>query len=333
MAERPVVLVTRLEYEKARAVFEAASDVRCLPAPAAELELAQAVRDCGAVAVVIGVEAYPGNPLYEALPPGGVIARFGVGHDGVDKTKATARGVLVTNTPGVLSLSVAEHAIWLMGALARHIALNHAAIREGVWQPVLGCELRGRTLAVIGCGSIGRRVASIACRGLGMLVVGVDTASFSTEELFRQGIDRLAHTWEDAVGNADVVSLHLTSTPETLRFVDAGRIAAMKDGALLVNTARGAIVDEVALYDALAAGKLAGAALDVFATEPYVPAAPGKDLRTLPNVLMTAHMGSSTTQACTRMAERCLANIRASLARRYNQMDLLNPSALQSHRS
>ncbi len=323
-ASLPVVLVTEAEYAKGRAVFAGAAGLTCRPAPSEEAALAEAVRAAEAPAVIVGVDPYHGDALYDALPRGGVIARFGVGHDGVDKDKATQRGILVTNTPGVLTASVAEHTIWLMGALLRHVARADADLRAGSWRPVIGAEVHGKTLAVIGCGAIGRQVAAIAAHGFGMRVTGFDVPGLDADELAPWGIRRLTTDWAEAVANADVVSLHIASTPETRRFVNAQRLAAIRSGACLVNTARGAVVDEAALYDALASGRLAGAALDVFEAEPYRPAVPDKDLRTLPNVLLTPHIGSSTVEACTRMAERSLANVRAGLARRYGEMDVVN---------
>ncbi len=327
-AEIPPILVTETEYAKGRHVFEKASGLRCVPVGAAEDTLAAAVRRERAAAVVIGVEPYLGDTLYDALPRGGVIARFGVGHDGVDKQKATRRGLLVANTPGVLTASVAEHTIWLIGALVRHVSRGDAAVRAGEWRPLIGAELHGKTLAVIGCGAIGRQVAAIACHGFGMRVIGFDRPGLDLDEMQGWGISRLTDRWDDAVGEADVVSIHIAGTPETRRFVNAERIAKVRRGSFLVNTARGAVLDEAALYDALTSGRLAGAALDVFETEPYAPAAAGKDLRTLPNVVLTPHIGSSTFEACTRMAERSLANVRAGLAKRYDGMDVVNPEVV-----
>ncbi len=326
--ERPLVLVTQVEYGKARDVFAGAPDVRCEPVAASEAELSAAVKAGAAAFVIVGVEPYLGDSLYGALPRGGLIARFGVGHDGVDKAKATQRGILGTNTPGVLTISVAEHTIWLLGVLVRHVARGDAEVRRGMWRPMIGTELHGKTLALIGCGAIGRQVAAIAARGFGMTVIGFDRPGLDRDELNRWGIGRFTTSWEDAVNDADVVSIHLASTAETRRFINAERLDAVRQGAFLVNTARGAVLDEVALYDALASGRLAGAALDVFETEPYSPVAEGKDLRTLPNVVLTPHIGSSTVEACTRMAERCLANVRAAIAKKYGEMDVVNPDVL-----
>jgi phosphoglycerate dehydrogenase-like enzyme len=324
------VAVTDLEFHKAASVFAAAAagGLSCVAAPADEKSLAAAVRATGARHVIIGVERCTG-PLYDSLPAGGVIARFGVGHDGVDKSLASARGLLCTNTPGALDDSVAEHAVNLMLAAARHTVTVAAELRAGRWLPQLGGELQGKTLAVIGCGAIGRRVARIASRGLGMKVIGCEVADVNVAELQRDfGFSSVVSGFDDAVREADLVSLHIPSLPETRHFLNAARLALLPARCWVVNTARGALVDEVALFDALAAGRLGGAALDVFEREPYEPAAAGKDLRTLPNVVLTPHVGSSTREACERMAQRALQNIRLAEAGRFAEMDLLNRDVL-----
>jgi phosphoglycerate dehydrogenase-like enzyme len=288
------VLVTEHEFRKAEALFVAAG---CEPAPADEQALADAVKARGARVVIVGVAPYRGA-LYEAVA-GGLIARFGVGHDSINKTLARQHNIIVTNTPGALDASVAELAIWLMGCAARP--------RGGT----AGIELRGKTLGVLGFGKIGKQVAQIAEHGLGMKVLACDVGPgfVSAEELFRQ---------------SDVVSVHLPSNADTRHFINATRLSWMKPSALLVNTARGAVLDEAALYDALVAGRLSGAALDVFEIEPYQPIAPGKDLRTLDNVVMTPHIGSNTREANRRMAEMSLANVRHFLAGELKQLTRVN---------
>jgi lactate dehydrogenase-like 2-hydroxyacid dehydrogenase len=325
-----VVVVTELEYRKAERVFRAATQdgLRCVAAPAVEPELAAAVRASGARHAIVGVDAYRGL-LYDALPAGGVIARFGIGHDGINKVLATARGLYCTNTPGVLDDSVAEHAIGLMLAAVRHTVTVAGALVAGRWQGRVGGELRGKTLAVIGCGPIGCRTAAIASRGLGMRVIGCKRTSDGAERLRQDfGFAGITCDFAAAVREADLVSLNLPSVPETRHYLNQARLALLPAHGWVVNTARGAVVDEVALFDALAAGRLAGAALDVFACEPYEPVAANKDLRTLPNVVLTPHVGSSTSEACERMAVRALRNLRLAIAGRPAEMDLLNREVL-----
>ena len=299
------ILVTATEYEKARDFFNGVPDFQCLPVPADEAGLSQAIRKENSKYVIVGVEKY-NSELYDTLPRGGVIARFGVGHDGIDKATASAKGIFCTNTPGTLDDAVAECAIALMLDAARHIANCANAVRNGQWGTWKGIQLGGRTLAIIGGGHIGRKVAKIASAGLGMNVVCYDVAPVDCPY-----IEKCHTDFSAAVSQADVVSLHLPVLPSTIGFINQERLSCMKNGAMLVNTARGAVVDEAALYDALVNGKLSCAALDVFQNEPYTPVAPGKDLRTLPNVLMTAHIASSTQEACLAMAASAVENIRS----------------------
>ena len=308
-----MVIVTESEYRRAEAVFAHAPGMRCVPAPADEETLADAIRLQRAFAAVVGVMPYR-DGLYAALRPAGVIARFGVGHDGIDKGRATRAGILCTNTPQVLNQSVAELTILLLLSAARHVPALDARMRTGEWLPIGGRELHGRTLAIIGAGRIGQAVADIAERGLGMRVVRAGRHDDFTA----------------AVSGADFVSLHVPATPETRDLIDAEKLAAMRSDAWLINTARGSVVDERALYDALAARTIAGAALDVFQQEPYVPIDASRDLRTLPNVILTPHVGSNTVEANTRMAERALRNVRLAHGRDYALLDLLNPEVLQS---
>src|SRR6266511_219331 len=168
---RPKVLVTDPEYRKAEACFLAARGLDCVAAPDDEDELAAAVRDSRSRHVIVGPRKYSG-PLYEAVPAGGVIARMGVGHDGIDKARATAAGIFCTNTPGVLDQSVAEHTMLLIAAAARKLISASAGMLTGAWTPATGEELHGKSLAIIGCGGIGRAVARIAALGYGMRVVG-----------------------------------------------------------------------------------------------------------------------------------------------------------------
>jgi len=321
--------VTEPEFWKAQSVFARADEngCHCVVLPPAEEELATGLREQEIHYVIVGVGSYRG-PLYEALRPGGVIARFGVGHDGVDKQQATGKGLLCTNTPGVLDDSVAEHTIGLLLALARQTLEQAYRVRAGQWSPRMGVELRGKLLAVLGCGGIGRRVARLAARAFSMEVVGL-RRSLAPAVLAPVEFGRTVTSFEEAVKGADFVSLHLPSVPETRHYLDRSRFERLPAGSFLINTARGALVDEIALYDILAEGRLAGAALDVFEDEPYKPRMPEKDLRRFANVIMTPHIASSTREACDRIARRALGNIRLAVAGQYADMDLLNPEVLR----
>ncbi|HET9286461.1 MAG TPA: phosphoglycerate dehydrogenase [Gaiella sp.] len=220
-----------------------------------------------------------------------VIGRAGVGVDNVDVDAATRRGIVVANAPESTIVSAAEQTIGLLVALARNIPQAHAALKEGRWERSRwsGIELAGKTLGVIGFGRIGQQVARRAL-GLAMNVVAYDP--FVGRERFRElGVDQV-ETVEELLGAADVVTLHSPLTDETHRLIDRDAIAQMRDGARLVNAARGALVDEDALVEAIRSGKLAGAALDVFSAEPY--AGP---LLELDQVVVTPHLAASTGEA------------------------------------
>ena len=323
----PIVLVTEPEYRKGEDRFLAASGLHCRRTPDDEDVLADAVRDSQARYVIVGNRQYTG-PLYDALPAGGVIARFGVGHDGIDKSRATARRLLCTNTPGVLDQSVAEHTMLLVAAAARNMPTALANMASGVWTSAAGRDLYGKTIAVIGCGGIGRAVARIASLGYGMHAIGCtrpDAPPPSAIEHF----ERVTNDFASAVSDADFVSLHMPARPDTVRFVNRDRLADISAGAWLINTARGAVVDEAALFEALARGRIAGAALDVFTREPYGPANGGGDLRSLTNVILTPHVGSNTMESNRRMAERALQNVRLAHAAEFDKMDVLNREVLR----
>jgi phosphoglycerate dehydrogenase-like enzyme len=320
-----IVLVTDTEFKRAPEVFSSAS-VQCIAVAGDEPTLAREVKERGARYAIVGSVKYTGA-IYDALSQGGVLARFGVGHDGIDKDKATAAGVLCTNTPGVLDQSVAELAMLLILAAARRLPSLDAEMRTGSWNlGPSGIELKGKTLAIVGGGRIGQATARIASQGFGMRTIGFrrserpgDTAAF----------DAMAVDFASAVRDADFVSLHINAEPANHQFLNRARLGLIPSRAWLINTARGSVVDESGLYDALAEQRLAGAALDVFDREPYVPADPSRDLRTLPNVVLAPHVGSHTREANRGMAERALQNIMRAEAGDYRGMDILNPAVLK----
>lgn len=334
-----VVLVTQGVYRKGEEVFSRPTRLQLEPVGEEEAVLAAAVRARGSRAVIVGVHLYRGE-LYAALSEvaagrPALVARFGVGHDSIDKRQAASRGILVTNTPGVLDASVAEHTLWLLGALARQVPAMDASLRAGAFQGATGIELSGKLLGIVGCGRIGQRVAAIARFGFGMRVLSAgqrpidrleqDLGLSRVEILARWGADEYTTQTDRVFCEADVVSLHLPAAPQTRHFVDERRLGLMRRTALLINTARGSVVDESALYDSLAAGRIAGAALDVFQEEPYVAADPAKDLRRLPNVVLTPHVGSNTCEANRRMAEAALANVEHFFAGRAEALTQVGP--------
>ena len=260
-----------------------------------------------------------------------VIGRAGVGVDNVDVQAATRRGIVVANAPESTVISAAEHAIGLLLALSRNIPQAHAALKDGRWERSRygGLELADKTLGVLGFGRIGQQVARRAA-GLQMRVVGYDP--FVSKERFRElGVER-AESQEDVLAEADFLTLHLPLTPETQGSIDAGAFARMKPGVRIVNAARGELVDEDALLDALRSGHVAGAALDVFSAEPY-----SGPLLELDNVVVTPHLAASTEEAQDRagviVAQQVAAALEGELvsnavnipAIRAEDMELLGP--------
>jgi len=220
-----------------------------------------------------------------------VIGRAGVGVDNVDVEEATRRGIVVANAPESTVVSAAEHTIGLLVALSRNIPQAHAALKQGRWERSRygGIELEGKTLGVLGFGRIGQQVARRGL-GLGMRVVAYDP--FVAKERFRElGIER-AEAPEDVYTTAEFLTLHLPLTDETRESIGAGAFERMPDGVRLINAARGELVDEDALLEALRSGKVAAAALDVFSAEPY-----SGPLLELDNVVVTPHLAASTEEA------------------------------------
>jgi glyoxylate reductase len=227
-----------------------------------------------------------------------VIANCAVGVDNVDVAAATARGIAVTNTPDVLTDATAELAFALMLAAARRVVEGDRLVRSQAWtgwalDQLLGIQLAGKQLGIIGFGRIGQAVARRAF-GFEMRVVYADRRVKAAPPARLVPVDELFAT-------SDVVSLHCPLTPETQRIVNARRLDLMKPTAILVNTARGGCVDEPALIDALEAGRIFGAALDVYAREPELD----PRLLACPRLTLAPHIGSATTEARTQMAQLC----------------------------
>jgi len=236
-----------------------------------------------------------------------VIARYGTGVDNVDLEAARKKGVTVTNTPGANAVSVAELALALLLALARQIPEAAAAAHKGQWPRLAGTSLEGKTVGIIGLGAIGKQLAR-RLEGFDCRIVAHDPrADTEFAQLHHVELGAL----DEVLGQADFVSLSLPLTPETRSIVDSEFLAAMKPGAYLVNTARGEVVDENALFEALRSGHLRGAALDAFSAEPPDPNHP---LLSLPQVLATPHLGAQTDGATNNMGwmalRDCLAVLR-----------------------
>lgn len=253
-----------------------------------------------------------------------VVGRAGVGVDNVDLEAATAAGVLVMNTPGGNAISVAEHTLALMLAMARRIPQANASTRGGKWEKkkFLGNELRGKTLGIVGLGSIGREVAKRA-RAFEMRIVAHDPY-VTTKIAQDQGIELLSLA--DLYAASDYITLHVAATPETTGMLSTEAFSKMKSGVRIVNCARGELIDEAALAEALASGKVADAALDVFSVEP--PPA-GFPLFTQDGIMATPHIGGSTEEAQeivgVRIAEQVVEYLKHGVAINAVNMPALTP--------
>jgi D-3-phosphoglycerate dehydrogenase len=252
-------------------------------------ELGTALADADALVVRSATKVTAA--LLTAAPRLRAIARAGTGVDNVDVKAATERGIVVMNAPGANSISVAELAVALMLALSRVIPAADASMKQGVWEKkkLTGAELRGKTLGIVGLGRIGQEVGSRA-RAFGMNLVAHDP--FISEQIAATlGIQ--LRTLDELCAESDYITLHLPSTPETRHLFNAERLARCKAGVRIVNTARGELIDESALADAIEARQVAGAGLDVFETEPPVD----WRLAKLPQVIATPHIAASTVEA------------------------------------
>ena len=229
--------------------------------------------------------------MIEAAPGLAVIGRAGIGTDNIDLEAATERGVLVVNAPNANTISAAEHTMALILAQARHIAQADRSLREGRWDRshFQGVELHGKTLGVLGLGKIGTLVAQRAS-AFGMSIIAYDPY-VSSDRARRLGVTMMS--FEDVLAEADVITVHLPKTPNTENLIDATAMAQMKDGVRIVNVARGGIISEQDLADAVRSGKVGGAAVDVFATEPTTDS----PLFAVPGVTVTPHLGASTREA------------------------------------
>jgi D-3-phosphoglycerate dehydrogenase len=261
-----------------------------------------------AAAIVVRSETQVTAELMAAAPKLRVIARAGIGTDNIDLEEATRRGIPVLTAPGANSTSAAEQALALMLGLVRKTPAAVQSMAEGKWdrKQFEGTELRGKTLGVLGLGRIGTSVARIA-QGFGMTVVALDPYVVPAHAL-SLGVELLP--LEVVLQRADIITLHIALTDDTRHLLNADRLALMKKGAFLVNTARGALVDVTALAKALESGHLAGAALDVFEVEPLPGDSP---LRKVPNLILTPHLGASTREAQTRVALEIAEAVRDAL--------------------
>ena len=328
MGDRSRVLVTRaLPGDKPRARLLASPqlevDVWDLDTPVTRQALLERGSDCAGLLTMLTdrVDA----AVLDACPGVRVVANMAVGYDNIDVDAATERGVLVTNTPGVLTETTADLAFALLLASARRLAEGAAAVREGAWGPwspgwLLGAEVSGATLGIVGPGRIGAAVARRA-QGFGMRVLyhgRREAPGFLGQRVPFDGL----------LASSDFVSAHVPLTAETAGMFDASAFTLMRRSAMFINTARGGLVDQVALASALERGEIAAAALDVTTPEPLPPEDP---LLRAPNLLVTPHIGSATLATRERMAQLAIDGLLAALAGERPHY-LVNPSAWERRR-
>ena len=285
MSDSPRVLIREPIAESGLELLRSRFDV----VEDAESELGSIIGEFDAIVVRSGTTL--DAALIEKASKLKVIGRAGVGVDNVDVDAATRRGIVVANAPEATVVSAAEHTIALLLAVARNVPQAHAALTAGTWERArfAGIELSGKTLGVLGLGRIGWQVARRAL-GLGMRVVAYDP--YVTLERFRELGVESAPTLEVVYAKSDLITLHLPLNEQTTGLLDAAAFDRMRDGVRIVNAARGGLIDEDALADAIRSGKVAGAALDVFESEPY-----SGPLLALEQVVVTPHLAGSTTEA------------------------------------
>ena len=258
----------------------------------------------GVPAALAGSEPYT-RKVFERFPELKVVARVGVGYDAVDVQAATDHGAVVCTAPGTNQEAVAEHCFMLILALAKNLVRQHGPIKDGKWPRAANLPVRGKTLGLVGLGRIGKAMTTRAL-AFGMKVMAFEPAP-DMAFVEKHGV-RLAPL-DDLLREADYVSLHLPAMSGTRKLINPERLALMKPTAFLINTARGVVVDEAALYEALRDRKIAGAGLDVFEVEPPYPDNP---ILKLDNVVLTAHMAGVDTQSrddMARKAAECIAAI------------------------
>ncbi len=313
-ADRPFVVLSDMIHADAVQLLQASARVDVLEARDAATQAAL-VHDMDAI-IVRRPNFMVTRELIAAAPKLRVVGRHGAGVDNIDLDAATAAGVVVTYTPGANTASVAQLTIGLLLATARKIVPAHLSMAEGTWtrDHYKGLEMTGLTLGVIGAGRIGRAVAKIAA-AMEMQVVGFDP--YVTD--WPAGVTPVA--LEHLLRQSDVVTVHTPLTSETRRLIGRAQIAQMKPGAIILNTARGGIIDELALCDALVSGQIGGAGIDAFETEPLPPDHP---LGRAPNVVLTPHLGAVTDASLRRMGMTVAEDVLGALAGRAPRFPL-NP--------
>ena len=311
--------------------FQSAGNLACLERhgrieiharrPESEAELIERIRDASVVLSFRPAFTRFPKTVLAAAGDLRMIAISGTGVEDVNVGEATARGIAVTNVVGPSNRAVAEHCLALLFSVVRCVPAQDRAIRRGDWQAAQGIELGGKVLGIVGVSGISSELAPLA-RALGMTVI---SWSRNNDPARAAAIGAQAMALEDLLAATDIVSLHVRLTESTRHMIGAGEFARMKPGAILINTARGGIIDEPALIEALQMGRLRGAGLDVFAHEP-LPA--GHPFLTMDNVVMTPVSAWSTADASERMINQSIENVRSFLAG--TPINVVNPAALRA---
>jgi len=310
VSARPVVVVTRRLPEPVQQALARAFDARLNPddRPLGDEGLRQALRSADALLTTV-TDKVTADVLSVDPRRARLVANFGVGFNNIDVDAAKARGIAVSNTPDVLTDATADLAMTLLLMTARRAGEGERHLRGGQWtgwRPthMLGTHVTGKTLGLVGMGRIARAVAQRAHHGFGMSVIFHDPYPPSAEVAASLGAAPRA-SLEQVLQEADFVSLHCPATPETRHLMNRDRLALMRPDAFLINTARGDVVDEAALVEALEAQRIAGAGLDVYEREPEVTQA----LVTMDNVVLLPHLGSATRETRVAMGMRAFENL------------------------
>jgi len=296
--------------------------------PPSRKEIIENARECTGLVTLLSdpIDA----EVLDALPRLKIVAQYAVGYDNIDVEHATKRGIMVTNTPGVLTETTADLAWGLLMAASRRIVEADRYVRRGKWrvawgpEMLLGVDVYGATLGIVGMGRIGYAMAKRAT-GFGMTILYTsrsmtDITMKAERELGAKRVDL-----DILLRSSDFVSIHVPLTKETRHLIDRDKLAVMKPTAILINTARGPVIDEEALAEALANGRIRAAGLDVFEKEPLAADSPLLDLD---NVVLTPHIGSASIETRSRMAEICARNLVAGLQGQ-RPPNLVNPEVCE----
>jgi len=306
-------------------------EVRDLPVDADDYEIIRTLD--GSDAVVLGMHRIS-RKVMESVNALKIIARYGLGYENVDVKAATELGIVVTYCRFTgEEVSVAEHTFALILAAAKKIVEANEYVKSGGWRDMtqrikfVGYELSGKTLGIIGLGHIGREVAKIARRGFNMRVIAYDP--YVPDEVFKEyGVERIADL-DELVKRSDIITIHAALTKETYNLLNAEKLQKVKEGVIIVNTARGGIIDEKALVKLLKEGRTYYIALDVLAREPPTP---DNELLRLPNVIITPHTAAFTYEALRRMDEGVVDDIIKFLVKKEKPLRIVNPEVLDSPR-